>query len=266
MRNLFFALVLVNLAFAAWRAWFVSDAPPSQPPRAAPSITLVSELPADAVRQLAARAPALSDPPPAPAGPPPDSEAFVTAPEDSVGLRETDRVEIAAEEPAGAAAALRCMSIGPFRELAQAAGAASSLRMTGFMPTQRVAEGDVWIGYWVYIQAIPTGREADAILERVRAAGLADSYVIPQSDSGALVSLGVFTEINGVTRRRDEVRALGYEPTVVDRTRRATVYWVDVLLGQEQTLDLETLQAPGRILRLELRACPVGSAGSSGSD
>jgi hypothetical protein len=264
MRNLFLALVLANLGFAAWHAWFANDAPPTPRARAAPSITLVSELPADAVQPLAARVQAPPDPSPTVTSPPPDPDAFVTAVDEPATLPQADRVEIPTEEPA--AVALRCVSIGPFRALAQAAGAASSLRTTGFMPTQRVAEGDVWIGYWVYLQAIPTEREADAILERVRAAGLTDSYVIPQSDRGTLVSLGVFTEINGVTRRRDEVRALGYEPTVVDRTRRATVYWVDVLLGQEQALDLEPLQTPGRILRLELRACPVPSAKSSGSD
>ncbi len=124
----------------------------------------------------------------------------------------------------------RCTSVGPFRELAQAATAAATLRTAGYQPTQRVAEGDIWIGYWVYIDAIPTEAEANAILAKVRGEGITDSYVIPNSDSGNLVSLGVFSEISGVSRRREQVRALGYEPKVVDRTRRATVYWVDVVL------------------------------------
>jgi hypothetical protein len=127
--------------------------------------------------------------------------------------------------------------------------------MAGYSPTQRVAEGDVWIGYWVYIGAIPSQAEANDVLAKIRATGVTDSYVIPNTDSGNLVSLGVFSEISGVTRRRDEMRALGYEPTVVDRTRRATVYWVDVVLEPGQTLELETLQTPGRIIRLEQRAC-----------
>jgi hypothetical protein len=73
-----------------------------------------------------------------------------------------------------------------------------------------------------------------------------------------LVSLGVFSEISGVSRRRDEVRALGFEPQVVDRTRRATVYWVDVQLTPEQSLDFDSLQTPGRIIRLEQRSCEPG--------
>jgi hypothetical protein len=84
--------------------------------------------------------------------------------------------------------------------------------------------------------------------------------VIPNSDSGSLVSLGVFSEISGVSRRRDQVRALGFDPKIVDRTRRATVYWVDVVLTGDQTLDFDSLQTPGRIVRLEQRKCeaPVG--------
>ena len=89
----------------------------------------------------------------------------------------------------------------------------------------------------------------------MRSQGITESYVIPNSDSGNLVSLGVFGEIGNVTRRREQVRALGYDPKVVDRTRRATVYWVDVVLTPDQTLDLDKLQTPGKIQRLEQRAC-----------
>jgi cell division septation protein DedD len=147
------------------------------------------------------------------------------------------------------------MSVGPFRELAQAATATATLRTAGYQPTQRVADGEIWIGYWIYIDAIPTEAEANAILAKVRGQGITESYVIPNSDSGNLVSLGVFGEIGNVTRRREQVRALGYDPKVVDRTRRATVYWVDVALTAGQTLDLDKLQTPGRIQRLEQRAC-----------
>ena len=38
-------------------------------------------------------------------------------------------------------------------------------------------------------------------------------------------------------------------------TRRATVYWVDVTLEADQTLDFDALQPPGRIIRLEQRNC-----------
>jgi cell division septation protein DedD len=271
MRNLFFVLVLANLGLAAWHSWY------AQPPRLAhsgdadlPKLTLVSEVPAEIAnrREANAGAPSVHLPSDeataaqgdaAPAGQTTlahEPEALTSPPAD----RPASSPSAPASSPAppraiAPAAATQCTTVGPFRELAQAATAAATLRTAGYQPTQRVAEGDVWIGYWVYIDAIPTEAEANAILAKVRAEGITDSYVIPNSDSGNLVSLGVFSEISGVTRRREQVRSLGYDPKVVDRTRRATVYWVDVLLAPDQTLDFDSLQTPGRIQRLEQRRC-----------
>ena len=249
MRNLCLALVLANLAFAAWHLWF------SQPPRAVhvadpdvPGITLVSELPPD-LKVL----PRVDD-----AAASAGVEVPVDGPADAPEHAASAAPAAGAPPPADAAAAApgpHCSSVGPFRELAQAATAAANLRAAGYQPIQRVAEGDIWIGYWVYLDSLATEAQANEILAKVRDAGVTDSYVIPNSDSGSLVSLGVFSEISGVSRRREEVRALGFDPKVVDRTRRATVYWVDVVLTGDQTLDFDALQTPGRIIRLEQRKC-----------
>jgi cell division septation protein DedD len=248
MRNLFLALLLANLAFAAWSAWFSGD---EQAGRSAdeglPELTLVSEVPPDlrssgvVAEENEAAVPQSSD-----------TAASAAAPAAAAASADESQGVVAANL---GAVAERCTSVGPFRELSQAATAAATLRAAGHQPVQRVAEGDIWIGYWVYIAAIPTEQQADEILAKVRAKGITDSYVIPNSDSGNLVSLGVFSEISGVTRRRDQVRELGFEPQVVDRTRRATVYWVDVTLAAGQALDFDSLQPPGRIIRLEQRDC-----------
>jgi hypothetical protein len=255
MRHLFLVLVLVNLAFAAWSAWFARPANVGRPTAdGSPALTLVSEVPDDLRSsggvseqgvEAGQDAPVLV----APAvvlSAEPDAEA---AP---------DEVP-ATPEPSATQAVARCTSVGPFHELSQAATAAAALRNAGYVPLQRVVEGDVWSGSWVYIPAISTEQEANEALakvrEGVREARIPDAYVIRNSDSGNLVSLGVFSEISGVSRLRDEVRALGFEPQVVDRTRRATVYWIDVALAPDQTLDFDALQPPGRIIRLERRGC-----------
>ena len=265
MRNLFLALVLANLGFAAWSAWF---APTQRAGRPAddglPKLTLVSEVPADlrsngvVTEQTAvpeSPAPPAVDQPPSAAA----TDAAAANGDAVAALLPSEQPAIAAGQGADSAAT-RCTSVGPFRELSQAATAAAALRAAGYQPLQRVAEGDIWIGYWVYVPAIATEREANEVLEKVRSEGITDSYVIPNSDSGNLVSLGVFSEISGVSRRREQVRALGFEPQVVDRTRRATVYWIDVSLGPDQALDFDSLQTPGRIIRLEQRDCEQSPA------
>jgi hypothetical protein len=166
-------------------------------------------------------------------------------------------VEVAPLADAAAAvdAPRACVSVGPFRELSQAATAAANLRGAGLEPVQRVGEGDIWVGYWVYLAAIPTLADAETILARLKENRITEAYVIPSSDSGTLISLGVFTEVARAGNRLNAARELGYEATISDRTRRGTVYWVDVLLAPGQTLDFDALQPPGRIVRLEQRPC-----------
>ena len=255
MRNLFLVLVLANLAFAAWSAWFAAARQRRAPHRRRVAGPHARQRGAGRSAQQrchcgagggGARRCRSRTRPPRSANAEPAADAAPDEPP-------------APPEPSAAQAAASCTSVGPFHELSQAATAAAALRNAGYQPLQRVVEGDVWSGYWVYIPAIPTEQEANEALAKVRAgvreARIPDAYVIRNSDSGNLVSLGVFSEISGVSRLRDEVRALGFEPQVVDRTRRATVYWIDVALAADQTLDFDALQPPGRIIRLEQRAC-----------
>jgi hypothetical protein len=264
MRHLFLMLVLVNLGFAAWSAWVAPSARRGRPADdGLPALTLVSELPADLrtgnVDQEAAPTAQGAVPIAADGA----REGATNAAPDAALAPGDATAETAATPSADAQAETRCTSVGPFRDLSQAAAAAATLRGAGYQPTQRVVEGEIWSGYWVYIPAIPTEQQANETLakvrEGVRDARIADAYVIRNSDSGNLVSLGVFSEISGVSRLREEVRALGFEPQVVDRTSRATVYWIDIALAPGQTLDFDTLQPPGRIIRLEQRACEAAA-------
>jgi len=131
------------------------------------------------------------------------------------------------------------------------------LRTAGFEPSQRVVDGEVWVGYWVHLAGIPTRETANEILERLRANGIADSYIVPGAEESQIISLGVFSEISRAAGIREQVRALGYDPTVADRSRRATLYWIDIRAAGDAVIDLEALQPPGRINRLEQRPCPA---------
>lgn len=274
MRHSFLALLLANLGFAAWQQWFAS---PEQAPYVRPdlpTIELASERPDALPSASGAESPGAPDPaaaPPEQAGDGSDDASERVDDLGSVALVDDSAASEAAStradtpaqaDVAAAPAAVeeRCVSVGPFRELAQVASAASNLRAGGYEPTQRTDEGDIWVGYWVYLDEIPSREAADQIIENLRENGITDSYVIPESDSGSLVSLGVFSEIARAGARREEVRRLDYEPVIEDRTRRGTVYWVDVLLEGETSLDFDLLQSPGRILRLEQRPCERGAA------
>ena len=73
------------------------------------------------------------------------------------------------------------------------------------------------------------------------------------------MSLGVFSDYQRAQRRFDEVRAIGLTPRIDDRKRAGSVYWIDVDLQEPgQLIDTSLFQNdPGKITRLEMRACPA---------
>ncbi len=227
MRNLFFGLVLANLGFAAWAAWYAEPATSNGVVASSgvPSITLVSELEETALETIEELSEAAQEPAPPP-----------------ITVVETADTQ-------------RCVSVGPFEELAQASAAQAALREAGFAPSQRVVDGDVWVGYWVHLPGIPTRDEASEILGQLHANDISDSYIVPGGEESQTISLGVFSEISRAGSIREQVRELGYDPTVADRSRSATLYWVDVQADSVAGIELDALQAPGRINRLEQRSC-----------
>jgi SPOR domain len=223
MRNLFLALILVNLGFAAWHAWFAERPGPTRlQVQAAPQIALVTE----------------------------------GTGEREIGIDAADSTDAGAR--AAAAEPRDCLSIGPFANRVVVGEAVRALDAAGFAATQRIAQGDVWLGYWVYIDAIPSQAEAAEIVANLTANGIGEAYVIADGSRGSLVSLGVFSVQSRAQQRLDEARRLGYSPVVVDRSQPGDVYWLDVgaddrraftaaeLLGVLEERPAEAVDCPAR--------------------
>jgi hypothetical protein len=158
---------------------------------------------------------------------------------------------------------LSCTTVGPFSDLTQASQAQASLRTAGFRPRQRVEEGELWVGYWVSVQGLASREAAEDAVKTLTANDITDVYLMPGSDPANVLSLGVFSDYQRAQRRADEVRALGLEPRIDDRKRAGSVYWVDVNLQTPgQMIDSTIFETgPGKIMRLEMRACPPSAAG-----
>jgi hypothetical protein len=156
-------------------------------------------------------------------------------------------------------AAKHCMTVGPFKDVSEAAHAASTLRGIGYDPRQRVVEGDVWAGVWVYLP-IPSPRPAgDQTFAKLKSAGIDDALEMPGPAEGSVISLGLFSEPKRAQARVAQVQALGLNPAVVDRKRTGNVYWIDTdLNATDSAPNAADLQGDaGHINRLEVKACPA---------
>ncbi len=156
----------------------------------------------------------------------------------------------------------RCISVGPFRDVSEAARAASTLRSGGYDPRQRVAEGEVWAGVWVYLPLPASKSAADQILEKLKAGGIDDALQMPGPNDASVISLGLFSEAKRAQARVAQAQALQINPAIADRKRNGNVYWIDIDLKPTDGLlnpsDLQGGEA-GRIVRLEVKACPVSA-------
>lgn len=162
-----------------------------------------------------------------------------------------------------AADSFSCTSVGPFAELADAAQAQAALKAAGFTPRQRLEQGELWVGYWVSVQDFESREAAEKALKTLLDNGMTDVYLMPGSDPANVLSLGVFSDYQRAQHRAEEVRALGFAPRINDRKRAGAVYWIDAdLSAPGQKIDTSLFQGgPGKIMRLELRACPAPISG-----
>jgi hypothetical protein len=234
-------LVLANVGYFLWSRGIAKTAP--LPPPAAPAATLklASESPlgehaADAAPDGAAAA--ITGASGGPDAPPPETGE--------------------AAKPVLLADVKRCISVGPFRDVSEAAHAATTLRGGGYDPRQRVADGEVWAGVWVYLQLPPSRTAGEQILSKLKAAGIDDALEMPGPNEGSVISLGLYSEPKRAQARVAQAQALGFNPGIADRKRTGNVYWIDIdLKPTDSLLNPADLQGEaGRIVRLEVKGCP----------
>jgi hypothetical protein len=157
----------------------------------------------------------------------------------------------------------RCISVGPFRDVAEAAHAASTLRGGGYDPRQRVAEGEVWAGVWVYLP-IAASRSSEQMLVKLKAGGIEDALEMPGPNEGSVISLGLYGDSKRAQTRVAQAQSLGFNPALADRKRTGDVYWLDIdLKPTDSVLKPTDLRGEaGRIVRLEVKGCPAAGGAS----
>ena len=170
-------------------------------------------------------------------------------------------MQAGAASDAAIAAASRCVTIGPFNDLAGGARAAAALHTQGFSSEQRAAAGETWDGYWVYVGDVPDEATATKIMRTLDRGGFKDAHLMPDAGEGLRVSVGLFTERDRADRRAKAVERLGLKTEVTDRKEPGTVYWIDLMLKpSDGSVPMQDLigEAGGPGGRLSVQACPKG--------
>jgi hypothetical protein len=158
-----------------------------------------------------------------------------------------------------AASSPRCVSVGPFNTTERATDAANLLAGRGFEPKQRAEQGDVADGYWVYVGGLKNALEVARVMHMLEQAALTDARIMPDTEDGGRVSVGLFSERFRAERRARVVQKLGLKPEIGERRTTGTRYWLDLSLApDDRGVSAEGLLNPEESdARLEVRACPA---------
>jgi SPOR domain len=218
VRIVFLALLFANLAYFAWAHWV--DAP--QPP---PVNEAIEKLPR--LRLAEEVAPSQGSQP-------------------------------SAAEKATLKAATPCLSVGPFADLNNTARAAALLHEKGFDPKQRAEQGQVSAGYWVFLSGMQSQGEVDRALVKLEHNGIKDAVVMPETDAGRRLSLGLYSDWTRAEKRAEAVREIGLKAEVAERKLPGTVYWVDLTPPSGMNaVPIQDLFAQGVSSHVAVQPCPA---------
>ena len=204
MRNLFLLLLVANLLFFGWRYFVDRPEVPGIERIALNEVTVEQVVPAPGVPDA------------------PDEGADVAPPGGE------DAVAAAVATPVGP----QCVSIGPFRDVADADTESAALATQGLAATRRSAAGQVFEGHWVYVANLPNRAASRTMLRTLQDGGIRDAYPIAAETPGQyVISLGIFSEADRAERVELSAKSLGAEVVVEPRYKDAPVFWLDVALA-----------------------------------
>lgn len=153
-----------------------------------------------------------------------------------------------------------CVSIGPFKTNTEADGALADYASEGMRANVRTTQGKIFVGYWVQIRNIPDRDSGNAMLETLKAGGLAEAYLAPAEAGGFDISLGLFGDVGRAERIELQAKSLQLPAQITPRTREDTVFFVDIALppGKGAGAMIEKY-GEERVFLRDAATCPRGN-------
>lgn len=209
IRALIVLLIVLNLGVAAW--WI--SRPAAQPPA-------LPEQPAGVARlQLLGESGATAGATPPAPGPSP-----VVVPAST---------EAAPAPAVAAAAATQCFSIGPFDSQAAATAATARIAAQATRVRPREVPGQQASGYNVLLPPLPDREAAQALAQRIGAAGFEDYLVINGGEQANGIALGRYRSREAAERRQAALKAAGFDAQLQALGDEGpSRWWLDIALAE----------------------------------
>lgn len=211
-------LVMLNLGAAGWWRFQPQRGTAAELSASTPGLRLLKEAPA-------VPAPAAHATPDAAAVP--SLAAPAALPASAPGM------DAAAPPPAAASAVEQpavCLRFGPFADPAARTNARTALAAAGVAAIAFDERARGVRGWKVFLPAQPSREAAVATAERLKAAGVADLFVMTEGADANSIALGRFSSETGARKRQAELRGKGVQAQVEPVGGTPAQAWLDARL------------------------------------
>jgi hypothetical protein len=149
-----------------------------------------------------------------------------------------------------------CISIF-FKTKSEADSAVATYESEGMRASMRSTQGQVFVGNWVQIRNIPNLKIGAAMIQKLQAGGITDTYLMDDENGMFKISLGLFGEMSRAEKIELQAKSLDLPADITPRTRDATIYYVDIGLppGRGAGAMIEKY-GEERVLLREKGTCP----------
>ncbi|HEX2082797.1 MAG TPA: SPOR domain-containing protein [Xanthomonadaceae bacterium] len=258
-RALIVLLLVLNLGVAAW--WWLRPAPPAPSAPAqlegVPRLRLVGEAGPRAPAASAASASASSTSTPGSSAPASSTAVPVVPPETDIGRTAITDPAAATSEPPASTPELppqRCFAFGPYADQAAAEAARAALQPRATRLQLRSEPRPARGGNWDVVLPPQADRAAaQAMAQRIEAAGFRDYYVIGEGAAANGIALGRFGSEESARRHQAALQAAGFAVQVQGPPAAASRLWLDVAAGAD--FDAEAARQAASAARVQPADC-----------
>ena len=247
IRALIVLLVVLNLGVAAW--WLTRPA--------APPVAMVAEPEGIARLQLLSEAMPTASPATATATAVVAGAAVEAAPVEQAAVEQAPVEQVPGPVAATAIAPpAQCFSLGPFADQASATAAAARLGNQALRPRTRELPGKAASAYNVVLPPAADRETAQALAQRIGAAGFDDFLLINQGEQANGIALGRYGSREAAQRRQSALQAKGFQAQIQAVGAEGTAqWWLDVTAGEGAgAAQLKTLAAAAQSRSLDCAA------------
>jgi hypothetical protein len=242
IRALIVLLIALNLGAAAW--WLTRTAPPSAAlPETAPGAVRLQLL-SEATPANAAATPAV---------PPPEATVPETAPPT---IAPAPAPPVTSALSAAESPPPQCFSLGPFTDAAAASAAVARLGTQATRVRPREAPGRSASGYNVTLPPATDRAAAQALAQRIGAAGFDDYLIVSSGEQSNGIALGRYRSRDSAERRQAALQAAGFPAQLQPIGEEgAAEWWLELAAAPGVAgAQLQTLAAATRVRTLDCAA------------